>query len=141
MTDEELMEQSIAEETEHICREATEAVAMDFSDMEMRLARMFCAEDLPKVLALIRNMERPVTETDDSVEPEAAEKPKRKRRQKESQENWIPLRKLFKIAQVPEMVADVIQAAIDKMMAKGDIGEDNKWQMLEYLCAEYLAEE
>ncbi len=116
-------------------------MAMEFSDIEMRLAQMFCAEDLPKVLALMRNLEAQAAEPENPEEEEAEPKPKRKRRQKEGQENWIPLRRLFKTAQVPEMVADVIRAAIDKMTAKGDIGEDNRWQLLEYLCANYLAEE
>lgn len=73
---------------------------------------------------------------------EAARKPKKRRKRlpPEDGEVWIPLRKIFGTTKVPEAVADVITEAIESMKSKGDIGDSNKWQALEFWSAEYLAE-
>jgi hypothetical protein len=113
-------------------------------NLAQRIGEMFCADDAPKVVALLESLNiqpRAEVVSEQPKEPEVQEpvKPKRKRRQKEGQETWVPLRKLFKTSNVPEAVADIIQRAIEKMKKAGDIGEDNLFQLLEYLCANYLA--
>ena len=94
-----------------------------------RLEEQYCKKCLPKAIALAKSLANDI---------EA--RPKRKKLPKPGQENWIPLRKLFKTAKVPEDVADVIQRAIEKMKKVGDISDNNIFQMLEFLCADYLAE-
>jgi hypothetical protein len=90
---------------------------------------------------LLDELEKPVGIPEQLEEPEEGElKPRRKRLPKEGQENWVSLRKLFKTAKVPEDVAGVIRQALDKMKRKGDISDGNLFQLLEYLCANYLAE-
>ena len=66
-------------------------------------------------------------------------KPRRKKLPKQGQETWVPLRKVLGTARIPETVAEVVQQCIDAMTLSGDIAEANKWQVLEYVCAEYLA--
>ena len=66
-------------------------------------------------------------------------KTRRKRLPKEGHEDWIPLRKIFKTANVPEAVAEVIEQALDLLKLNGDIDDTNLWQGLEYVFAEYLS--
>ena len=66
-------------------------------------------------------------------------RPHRKRLPKESHEDWVPLRKIFKTANVPEAVAGVIEQALNLMKLNGDIDDTNLWQGLEYVFAEFLS--
>lgn len=106
-------------------------------DITKRICDLFCPECSPKAIALVEALEKQVEEPE---EPEEPRKPRKKRLPKEGQENWVSLRKIFKTSKVPEGVADVIKRALEKMKCAGDISEDNLFQLLEYLCANYLAE-
>ncbi len=52
---------------------------------------------------------------------------------------WIPLGMVLGTSDVPAAAAQVIREAIDTMEKAGDVNPTNRWQALEYLCAEYLA--
>ncbi|MBZ5499548.1 MAG: hypothetical protein LAP85_24375 [Acidobacteriia bacterium] len=104
----------------------TVEVTDDCSDHEAIL-KMFC----PKDRALAR-------EILGRGNPNAA-KPRRKRFPREGQEDWIPLRRIFKTAKVPEAVGEMIEQAINLMKLNGDISDTNLWQSLEFAFAEYLS--
>lgn len=50
-----------------------------------------------------------------------------------------PVSSIFGTDNVPSESAVVINKAIEKMMKVGDIDVKNKWQLMEYLAADYLA--
>lgn len=54
-------------------------------------------------------------------------------------EDWVPLRDVVGSAYIPAAAADTLRGAIIAMQAKGDIGNKNRWQALEYLAADYMA--
>ena len=51
---------------------------------------------------------------------------------------WVPIRDMLGNAYMPKEAAVVLQAAIDRMLALGIVGQRNRWQVLEFLAAEYL---
>jgi ParB-like chromosome segregation protein Spo0J len=53
-------------------------------------------------------------------------------------EAWIPLSEIFGTGRVPETVATILKGALAKMQNKGDVGEKNRFQALEYMATEYL---
>jgi hypothetical protein len=55
--------------------------------------------------------------------------------------NWIPLSTILNQNKIPAKSAEVLKRAVDKMVSNGDLTKDNKWQVLEYLAADYLAGE
>ena len=85
-----------------------------------------CPSDRDRAYALVAVARRP--------------KKRRKKLLAPDGEVWIPLKKLFGTTKVPEAVADVIEEAVKTMIAAGDISEINKFQFLEYVSAEYIAE-
>ena len=52
---------------------------------------------------------------------------------------WIKLASLFHTTAIPPSSAYVISIAIKKALRDGDIRERNRWQILEYWAADYLA--
>lgn len=54
------------------------------------------------------------------------------------EEEWSYLAKLFGNNAVPGESAQVIQKAIKKAEKEGTITSKNRWQLIEYLCADYL---
>ena len=52
---------------------------------------------------------------------------------------WTYLAKLFGSNAVPGESASVIQQAIKKAEKEGMITSKNRWQLIEYLCADYLS--
>ena len=52
---------------------------------------------------------------------------------------WTYLAKLFGSNAVPGESASVIQQAIKKAEKEGIITSKNRWQLIEYLCADYLS--
>lgn len=54
-------------------------------------------------------------------------------------EDWTYLAKLFGSNAVPGESAKVIQQAIKKAEKEGAITSKNRWQLIEYLCADYLS--
>lgn len=50
-----------------------------------------------------------------------------------------PVSSIFGTDKVPADSAVIINKAIEKMMKEGDIEVQNKWQLMEYLAADYLA--
>lgn len=54
------------------------------------------------------------------------------------EEDWTYLAKLFGSSAVPGESAKVIQQAIKKAEKEGAITSKNRWQLIEYLCADYL---
>ena len=56
------------------------------------------------------------------------------------EQEWVALRDIVGSAYIPQEAADVIRQAVISMESKGDISHKNRWQALEYLAANYLAE-
>lgn len=52
---------------------------------------------------------------------------------------WIPVSKLLGGGTVPKESAEIINKAIKKAEKDGTITSKNRWQLIEYLCANYLA--
>lgn len=50
----------------------------------------------------------------------------------------VALRDIFKTAYIPTEAAEVIQQAVKKAEKEGTITSTNRWQLIEYLCADYL---
>ncbi len=57
----------------------------------------------------------------------------------DEEEDWTYLTKLFGSNAVPGESAKVIQQAIKKAEKEGTVTSKNKWQLIEYLCADYLS--
>lgn len=51
---------------------------------------------------------------------------------------WTYLTKVFGSNSIPTEAAQVIQQALKKAEKEGVIGKKNRWQLIEYLCADYL---
>jgi len=51
---------------------------------------------------------------------------------------WTYLAKLFGSNAIPGEAANVIQQAIKKAEKEGTVTSKNRWQLIEYLCADYL---
>lgn len=56
----------------------------------------------------------------------------------DEEEDWTYLAKLFGSNAVPGASAQVIQQAIKKAEKEGAITSKNRWQLIEYLCADYI---
>lgn len=54
-------------------------------------------------------------------------------------EEWTYLAKLFGSNAIPGESAKVIQQAIKKAEKEGTVTSKNRWQLIEYLCADYLS--
>jgi len=52
---------------------------------------------------------------------------------------WAPISSIFGTDIIPTDSAVIINKAVERMISIGDITPKNKWQLLEYLCVEYLA--
>lgn len=57
----------------------------------------------------------------------------------DEQEEWTYLAKLFGSSAVPEEAAKIIQQAIKKAEKEGVVTSKNRWQLIEYLCADYIS--
>lgn len=55
------------------------------------------------------------------------------------QEEWTYLAKLFGSSAIPGEAAKVIQQAIKKAEKEGVVTSKNRWQLIEYLCADYIS--
>lgn len=51
---------------------------------------------------------------------------------------WVPLSSIIGGASIPAEAADVIRQAVKKAEKEGTITSKNRWQLIEYLCADYL---
>jgi len=51
---------------------------------------------------------------------------------------WVSIVDIYG-ARVPKAVAAVLKQAVDMAIEKGDVKERNKWQILEYMAADYLS--
>lgn len=51
---------------------------------------------------------------------------------------WTYLTKVFGSNSIPTEAAQVIQQALKKAEKEGAIGKKNRWQLIEFLCADYL---
>jgi mannose/fructose-specific phosphotransferase system component IIA len=58
----------------------------------------------------------------------------------ESKDGWVYLADILG-ARVPKEVGELLEQACQKMEASGDINKRNRWQILEYLLADYMAGE
>jgi hypothetical protein len=56
----------------------------------------------------------------------------------DEEEDWTYLSKLFGNSAVPGEAAKVIQQAIKKAEKEGTVTSKNRWQLIEYLCADYI---
>lgn len=52
---------------------------------------------------------------------------------------WVQLTGLFGSSAVPVEAAEIIKQAIKKAEKEGTITSKNRWQLIEYLCADYLS--
>lgn len=57
----------------------------------------------------------------------------------DEKEDWTYLTKLFGSNAIPRESAEIIQQAVKKAGKEGVITSKNRWQLIEYLCADYLA--
>lgn len=57
----------------------------------------------------------------------------------DEQEEWTYLAKLFGSSAVPGEAAKIIQQAIKKAEKEGVVTSKNRWQLIEYLCADYIS--
>lgn len=55
------------------------------------------------------------------------------------EEEWTYLAKLFGSSAIPGESAKVIQQAIKKAEKEGTVTSKNRWQLIEYLCADYIS--
>lgn len=55
--------------------------------------------------------------------------------------NFVPISSVLGTDLIPSAAAEVINRAVEKMMASGEITNKNKWQALEYMAADYLSGE
>lgn len=51
---------------------------------------------------------------------------------------WTYLTKVFGSNSIPTEAAQVIQQALKKAEKEGVIRKKNRWQLIEFLCADYL---
>jgi hypothetical protein len=56
-----------------------------------------------------------------------------------AEKRWIPLAALFGVTEVPAGAAGIIQRAVDKMCADGELESKSLWRALELWAADYLA--
>lgn len=54
-------------------------------------------------------------------------------------EEWTYLAKLFGSSAIPREAAKVIQQAIKRAEKEGVVTSKNRWQLIEYLCADYIS--
>lgn len=54
---------------------------------------------------------------------------------------FVPISSVLGEDYIPSETASVLKKAVDKMISKGDITNKNKWQIIEYLAADFLAGE
>jgi ParB-like nuclease domain len=57
---------------------------------------------------------------------------------KATQSQWVPLATIFNQNKVPAKSAATIKKAVDKMLSKGDLNKEQKWEALEYWASTYL---
>lgn len=57
----------------------------------------------------------------------------------DEQEEWTYLAKLFGSSAVPGEAAKIIQQAIKRAEKEGIVTSKNRWQLIEYLCADYIS--
>lgn len=55
------------------------------------------------------------------------------------EEEWTYMAKLFGSSAIPGESAKIIQQAIKKAEKEGTITSKNRWQLIEYLCADYIS--
>lgn len=53
--------------------------------------------------------------------------------------NWVDITAVVGTKKIPRGAAFVIQTAMKEAIKNGDVGERNKWQIIEFWAAEYLA--
>jgi hypothetical protein len=126
MTQEDLEQ---ADPMERVDTETGEVVESEDADPEQEIEKLInsiCPTDRDRAYALVAAARKPMK--------------KRKRLPKVGEEDWVALRTIFGNSKVPEAVADVVQEAIQTMIKAGDISETNKWQFLEFVAADYIAE-
>lgn len=54
-------------------------------------------------------------------------------------DDWVSLTTVLGTTRVPKEVARLLNDVVVRMEAAGDIGPLNRWQVIEYLAAEWLA--
>jgi hypothetical protein len=54
-------------------------------------------------------------------------------------EEWVQLGTIFGNAAVPKESAEVMKQALKKALDDGTVGSKNKWQLIEYMAADYIA--
>jgi hypothetical protein len=55
-------------------------------------------------------------------------------------QGWVPLASIVGESKVPAEAARVIKQAVDRLVEREDVSADARWQALEFLAAQYLAE-
>jgi hypothetical protein len=55
--------------------------------------------------------------------------------------NFVPIASVLGTDEIPAEAAATLNRAVEKALSRGDITKKNKWQLIEYLAAEYLSGE
>ena len=55
-----------------------------------------------------------------------------------SNKGWVPVSSVIGTDEIPAAAAQVLRKAVDRMISKGDLSAKSKWQILEFLSADYL---
>jgi hypothetical protein len=99
--------------------------------------RSYGVKNIAVALEIILEVfERNVTDLSDGYLTEYDE-PRPGRRNHEKK--WVPLETLFGRSEIPVAASGIVRRAIKQMTKNGDITEDNLWQAIEYMSAEYLS--
>ncbi|KAB2328945.1 hypothetical protein F7731_23620 [Cytobacillus depressus] len=58
--------------------------------------------------------------------------------QEAKHKNWIPLSTIFNHHKIPSKSGAVVKKALDRMLSKGELEKQQKWEALEYWATQYL---
>jgi rRNA maturation endonuclease Nob1 len=56
-------------------------------------------------------------------------------------DNWVPIESILGVGTLPSPAAVVVNRAVEKMVARSELGEHSRWQALELWASDYLAGE
>lgn len=88
----------------------------------------FCERDRENAARLLQEL--------DNLKP----KPRKPRLPNEAEADWVSLKKIFGHSRIPADLAEVVEAAVTKLITRGDIPESARFLALEYWSGNTLAE-
>jgi ParB-like nuclease domain. len=60
---------------------------------------------------------------------------------KENNKSWVPISTIFGSGTIPAEAAKIIKKAMERAISRGDVSNNAKWQIMEFLAADYLSGE